>query len=495
MSGRHPRGFASDNNSGAHPEVLAAIAAANEGHVVAYGDDDYTAVAPASASASTSASRPRRSWSSTAPAPTSLAIDALTRPHEAVICTEVAHLNVDECGAPERIAGVKLLAVADRRRQAHARRWSAARITGVGDEHASQPRVVSISQSTELGTVYTPEEIARARRRRPRARDVPARRRRPPGQRRRGSLDLPLRALTTDAGVDVVSFGGTKNGLLLGDAVVFLRPELAEDFLFIRKQSMQLASKMRFLAVQFDALLAGDLWRRNASHANAMAARLADAISERRRRRARLPGGGQRRLRHPARRGDRAPARRAPGGAALLRLGRGRRDDPPHVLVGHDRGGRRRPGVGARGCGQAMSAENVEIVRRGYEHLAATGELLGENLRPRVRLGHVDLPRLAGAPDLRGNRGSEGVPHGLGRRLGGLGARGRGVPRRRRQGRRDRPPTRPGPKATGLPVDMHFAQVWTLRDGKQTPDGDVRGPPGGAGCRRPWAGRRARPGD
>ena len=116
------------------------------------------------------------------------------------------------------------------------------------------------------------------------------------------ALDLPLRALTTDAGVDVLSFGGTKNGLLLGDAVVFLRPELARDFLFIRKQSMQLASKMRFLAAQFDALLGGDLWRRNASHANAMARRLAEAISGDRRRRARPPGGGERRLRRPCRR-------------------------------------------------------------------------------------------------------------------------------------------------------------------------------------------------
>jgi threonine aldolase len=273
----YPRGFASDNNSGAHPEILAAIAAANDGHVVAYGDDDYTAVA-------------RRRFCEhfgeqaeafmvfNGTGANVLAIQALARPHEAVICPATAHMNVDECGAPERIAGVKLLAVetADGRLTPG---LVADRITGVGDQHASQPRVVSVSQSTELGTVYTPEEIAALA-------DLAHRHQmylHVDGARlanAAAALDLPLRALTTDAGVDVLSFGGTKNGLLLGDAIVFLRPELARDFLFIRKQSMQLASKMRFLAVQFDALLGGDLWRRNASHANAMAGRLADAVSE-----------------------------------------------------------------------------------------------------------------------------------------------------------------------------------------------------------------------
>ena len=297
-----------------------------------------------SAFASTSASRPRRSWSSTAPAPTSLAIQALARPHEAVICPATAHLNVDECGAPERIAGVKLLAGRDRRRQAHPR-------PGGGQDHRGRrPARLPAARRLDL-------PVHRARHRLHAGGDRAPWPTSPTSHQMylhvdgarlanaAAALDLPLRALTTDAGVDVLSFGGTKNGLLLGDAIVFLRPELARDFLFIRKQSMQLASKMRFLAVQFDALLGGDLWRRNASHANAMAAPPRRRHLRGRRRRARLPGPGQRRLRHPARRGDRAPARRAPGGAPLLRLGRGRRDDPPHVLVGHDRGGRRRPGA------------------------------------------------------------------------------------------------------------------------------------------------------
>jgi threonine aldolase len=206
-----------------------------------------------------------------------LAIEALARPHEAIICAATAHMNVDECGAPERIAGVKLLSVetADGKLTPG---LVADRITGVGDQHASQPRVVSVSQSTELGTVYTPDEIGALA-------DLAHRHQmylHVDGARlanAAAALDLPLRALTTDAGVDALSFGGTKNGLLLGDAIVFLRSELARDFLFIRKQSMQLASKMRFLAVQFDTLLDGDLWHRNASHANAMARRLADTIS------------------------------------------------------------------------------------------------------------------------------------------------------------------------------------------------------------------------
>jgi threonine aldolase len=272
----HPRGFASDNNSGAHPEILAAIAAANDGHVVAYGDDDYTAVAR---------QRFREHLGEQVKAfmvfngtgANVLAVEALARPHEAVICPASAHLNIDECGAPERIAGVKLLGVETPDGKLTPGLVTA-KITGVGDQHTSQPRVISVSQSTELGTVYTAEEIAALA-------DLAHRHQmylHVDGARlanAAAALDLPLRALTTDAGVDVLSFGGTKNGLLLGDAIVFLRSELARDFLFIRKQSMQLASKMRFLAVQFDALLGGDLWHRNAAHANAMARRLADAVS------------------------------------------------------------------------------------------------------------------------------------------------------------------------------------------------------------------------
>lgn len=276
MSDRHPRGFASDNNSGAHPDVLAAIAAANDGHAVAYGDDDFTAA---------TRERFRRHFGEQAEpflvfngtGANVAAVDALTEPHEGVICTDVAHMHTDECGAPERLAGAKLLTVPARDGKLtpeDVRRWEEWR----GDEHRVQPRVVSITQATELGTVYTLEEtgaIADAAHELGMYLHVD-------GARLANAaafLDQPLRALTTDLGVDVVSFGGTKNGLLIGDAVVFLRPELARDFRFTRKQLGQLASKMRFIAVQFDALLEGDLWRSNASHANAMARRLADAVS------------------------------------------------------------------------------------------------------------------------------------------------------------------------------------------------------------------------
>jgi threonine aldolase len=276
VSDPHPRGFASDNNSGVHPEVLEAIAAANEGHVVAYGDDDYTAAAGERFRDHFGQdAEPFLVFNGTGANVT--AIDALTRPYEAVICTEVAHMHVDECGAPERVAGVKLLTVPTgdgKLTPADVSRWEQRR----GDEHQAQPRVVSITQATELGTVYTVEEtraIADAAHELGMYVHVDGARL----ANAAASLDQPLRALTTDAGVDVVSFGGTKNGLLLGDAVVFLRPALADSFRFTRKQLGQLASKMRFLAAQFDALLDGDLWRRNAVHANAMARRLADAVS------------------------------------------------------------------------------------------------------------------------------------------------------------------------------------------------------------------------
>jgi threonine aldolase len=272
----HPRGFASDNNSGAHPDVIEAITAVNEGHVVAYGDDDYTAAA---------ANRFRDHFGDDAlpffvfngTGANVTAIDALTAPHEAVICTDVAHLNVDECGAPERITGIKLLTVANaggKLTPDDVRRWEASR----GDEHQVQPRVVSITQATELGTVYTVEET-RAIADAAHALDMYLH---VDGARLANAavaLDAELGEITTDAGADVISFGGTKNGLLLGEAVVFLRPGLSSDFLFTRKQLGQLASKMRFVAAQFDALLAGDLWRRNAAHANSMARRLADAVT------------------------------------------------------------------------------------------------------------------------------------------------------------------------------------------------------------------------
>ena len=273
------RGFASDNHSGVHPDVLAAIAAANEGHVGAYGADPHTAAL---------GERFRRHFGEGAEAfpvfngtaANVLCVQVACRPFEAVICPASAHLNIDECGAPERIAGVKLLPL----ETSHGK-LSPDLLEGgiawenVGDEHASQPRLVSISNATELGTVYTAGEVE-ALAEYAHGRDLLLH---VDGARLANAAaaqGATLRELTADAGVDLVSFGGTKNGLLLGEAVVFLRPGLAESFPFIRKQGMQLASKMRFLSAQLGALLDDDLWLRNASHANSMALLLAERLGE-----------------------------------------------------------------------------------------------------------------------------------------------------------------------------------------------------------------------
>lgn len=267
-----PRSFASDNNAGVHPEVLAAIEAANRGHVLAYGADPFTSRA-VDTFRSHLGPAVEVFFVFNGTGANVLGIQAVTRPYQAVICADLAHINVDECGAPERLSGCKLLGVPapDGKLTPDA---VAARIRGVGDQHHVQPRLVAISQSSEYGTVYTPDEIRLLA-------DLAHDRGlllHMDGARlanAAAALDRPLRAITADAGVDVLTFGGTKNGLLGGEAVVFLDPSHAEAFRFIRKQGMQLASKMRFVAAQFDALLGTDLWLRNARHANAMARRLA----------------------------------------------------------------------------------------------------------------------------------------------------------------------------------------------------------------------------
>ena len=269
------RGFASDNYAGVHPEILAAIALANGGHQVAYGEDDYTGHLQVVF---------RKHFGDKAEAypvfngtgANVVALQALLPRWGAVVAAQTAHINVDECGAPEKIAGLKLLTVPTPDGKLtpeliDQQAW------GWGDEHRAQPLAVSITQSTELGTVYTAEEIkAVCDHAHQHGMLVHL-----DGSRlanAAASLGVPLRALTTDAGVDVLSFGGTKNGLLLGEAVVVLNPERVSNLKYLRKMSMQLASKMRFVSVQFEALLAGDLWLRNASHANAMARRLEAAV-------------------------------------------------------------------------------------------------------------------------------------------------------------------------------------------------------------------------
>jgi len=271
------RDFGSDNYAGAHPEVLAAIAAANGGHQTSYGADAYTArlqeVVRAHLGEQAVAYPVLNGTGANV-----LALQSMLPRWGAVICAEQAHINTDENGAPERVGGLKLLTVPTPdgkltpelvERQA----W------GFGDEHRAQPGVVSITQSTELGTVYTPDEV--------RALADQAHglgmRLHVDGARLANAaagLDLPLRAFTTDVGVDALSLGGTKNGLLFGEAVVVIDPAAADGLVFQRKVDMQLASKMRFVSAQLVALYEGDLWLRSAVHANAMAGRLAAGLAQ-----------------------------------------------------------------------------------------------------------------------------------------------------------------------------------------------------------------------
>ena len=271
------KGFASDNYAGGHPAVLAAIAEANAGHAVAYGGDPWTARAEQLLRAHFG-EQAVSYLVFNGSAANVLSLRALCRPWESVICAAQAHINVDECGAAEQIAGVKLQDVPTPDAKLTPEHVGSLLVRH-GDEHAVQPRVVSITQSTELGTRYSPDEL-RALADYVHERGLLLH---VDGARlanAAAALNVPLRALTTDVGADVVSFGGTKNGLLLGEAVVFCEPALGASFKYLRKQTLQLASKGRFIAAQFVALLEDDLWRHNAAHANAMAARLAEALLE-----------------------------------------------------------------------------------------------------------------------------------------------------------------------------------------------------------------------
>ena len=262
------RSFASDNNAGVHPEILQAISAANQGHVVGYGDDPYTESA---------VRQFKRHFGDdigvffvfNGTAANCLGLKALTNSYHAVICAEAAHIYVDECGAPEKFSGCKLIPIPTRDGKLTVEAVRAA-YHGIGVEHHVQPRVIAITQSTEVGTVYKAEEI-RQLARFAHERDMSVHMDGARIANAAASLGLGLRQATRDLGVDVLSFGATKNGGLGAEAVVFFDPKLASDFRFYRKQGMQLASKMRFLSVQFEALLKDGLWLRNAQHANRMA--------------------------------------------------------------------------------------------------------------------------------------------------------------------------------------------------------------------------------
>lgn len=271
------RGFGSDNHSGISPEVLTAIAEANVGHALAYGDDEYCEKAEAMF---------RKQFGNQAvvsfvfngTGANTIAIDAMVRSHEAVVCAETAHVNVDECGAPQRIVGCRLLTI-DTPDGKLTPELVKTRLYGFGFEHHSQPKAITITNPTELGTLYTVEEI-RALADLAHSNNMYLH---IDGARLANAavaLNCSFKEMTTDANVDIVSFGGTKNGLMLGESVVFLNPELAKDYKYRRKQGLQLCSKMRFIAAQFDAYLKDELWRRNASHSNAMAKILYDKVKD-----------------------------------------------------------------------------------------------------------------------------------------------------------------------------------------------------------------------
>ncbi|MBE1496169.1 threonine aldolase [Amycolatopsis lexingtonensis] len=271
------REFASDNYAGVHPDVLAAIAAANGGHQVSYGHDVHTGRLQ-EVFRQHFGPEARAYPVLTGTGANVIALLAACSRWASVICADTAHLHVDECGAPEKVGGVKLLTVPGE----HGKLTVSAlerEARGFDDEHRAQPQVVSLAQATELGTVYSPEEIrAIAEFAHARAMLVHV-----DGARLANAAahtGLPLRAFTTDAGADIVSFGGTKNGMLLGEAVVVLDPALDHGIPYLRKFSMQLASKMRFVSAQFVALLEGDLWLRNARQANEMARLLHEGIRD-----------------------------------------------------------------------------------------------------------------------------------------------------------------------------------------------------------------------
>lgn len=271
------RGFASDNNAGVHPDILKSLENANAGHEIAYGDDRYTqAVIQKMKKIFGEDSEIFLVFIGTAA--NVLGLSSVTQSYNAIITTETAHIHVDECGAPEKFSGCKLLTcdtpegklTIDHIRQ---------HMHGFGFEHHAQPKVISITQATELGTVYTVNEI----------REIADYAHENglllhmDGARISNAavaIDAGFYEMTGGAGVDVLSFGGTKNGMMYGEAVVFFNPTLCEDFKYRRKQGMQLASKMRYIAAQFDVYLENDLWKKNAEHANRMAGLLHQAVKD-----------------------------------------------------------------------------------------------------------------------------------------------------------------------------------------------------------------------
>lgn len=271
------KSFASDNNSGIHPQIMNELIKANEDHYVSYGDDRHTQKA-IELFKSHFGDDISVFFVLNGTGANATALKAMCHSFDAVICTETAHIAVDECGAVENLSGAKLLCVSSpdgKLKIEHV----ASFLHFKGDQHHSQPKVISISQSTELGTLYSADEIRSlcdfAHQNNMLVHMDGAR-----IANACSALNLSFKAMTKDLGVDVLSFGSTKNGMGFGEAVIFFNQKLAEYFPFIRKQSMQLLSKMRFISAQYLAYFENDLWKRNAENANQMAQLLFNKIKE-----------------------------------------------------------------------------------------------------------------------------------------------------------------------------------------------------------------------
>lgn len=269
------RGFASDNNAGVHPEILKELGSINKGHVIGYGSDIYTEQATQIFIEQLGPDT-EVFFVFTGTAANVLGISSITRSWNSIITAETAHLEADECGAPEKFTGCKVLTVETPDGKITPE-MIAKHMHSFDFEHHAQPKVISITQSTEMGTVYNVSEIRKLADyahsfglylHMDGARIANA----------AVSLGLSFKSFTIDAGVDVLSFGGTKNGMMMGEAVCFLKQGLSSDFKYIRKQGMQLASKMRFISAQYIAYFRNDLWKNCASHSNAMAATLAEKL-------------------------------------------------------------------------------------------------------------------------------------------------------------------------------------------------------------------------
>ncbi|MBO9668712.1 MAG: low specificity L-threonine aldolase [Bdellovibrio sp.] len=271
------RGFGSDNHAGVHPKILESLSLANVEHAPSYGTDDWTDAAIGEFKKHFG-EQAQVFFVFNGTAANVTALRAITRPWQAVFCSDVAHINVDECGAPEQMGGFKLLPVCSHNGKLSVEDLDQNYIRR-GDQHYSQGQVLSITQPTELGTVYSLEElkslITWAKNKNLLVHIDGARL-----SNAAISLQKTFKEFTTDLGVDVVSFGGTKNGLMMGEAVIFLNKQLAHDFKYVRKQSSQLPSKSRFIACQFSEYFKNDLWKQIAGNSLDRAMDLYNAVKD-----------------------------------------------------------------------------------------------------------------------------------------------------------------------------------------------------------------------